>query len=218
MHNYSRTFRTAIARMSDRVQLKARSTVPLGEAKEGTLGVSRDGTLTVADVEHAGETITCISAYSVWENVISSAAKPWIISDASAHRMISDLSALIANQKHRMIVAGDFNLMRGQGEHGDPYWARRYATVFDRMEAIGLRCVGPSAPNGRQAEPRPDELPHGSKNVPTYHSTQQTPATATRQLDYVFASESIADRVQVCALNGVEEWGPSDHCRLVIDV
>jgi len=54
--------------------------------------------------------------------------------------------------------------------------------------------------------------------VPTYHHNRQTPANASRQLDFVFASESIADRVNVKALNSVEEWGPSDHCRIMIEL
>ena len=36
--------------------------------------------------------------------------------------------------------------------------------------------------------------------------------------DFVFASEGMADSIQVRALNGVEEWGPSDHCRIEIVV
>ncbi len=64
----------------------------------------------------------------------------------------------------------------------------------------------------------PDELPKNSKNVPTYRTKQQTPATAARQLDFVFASESIAERVRVRAMNDVADWGPSDHCRVVIEV
>ena len=74
----------------------------------------------------------------------------------------------------------------------------------------------PQAPYGRQADPWPAELPPTSRNVPTYHSNCQTPATATRQLDFVFASKSMADAVRVRALNEVEHWGPSDHCRLEI--
>ena len=130
----------------------------------------------------------------------------------------SDISPLIANRRHKILVAGDFNILRGYGEHGSPYWGGRYETVFTRMEALGLSFVGPEAPNGRQADPWPDELPRASKNVPTYRSTRQTPATATRQLDFVFASESIADRVRARAMNGIDEWGPSDHCRVVIDI
>jgi hypothetical protein len=54
--------------------------------------------------------------------------------------------------------------------------------------------------------------------VPTYHTRSQgPPAGATRQLDHVFASTSIAHLVAVRALNEVDDWGPSDHCRIVIE-
>ena len=90
--------------------------------------------------------------------------------------------------------------------------------MFSRAEALGLQFVGPEYPNGRRADPWPDELPRESRCVPTYHHSRQTPATATRQLDFVFASRSLADSVSVQALNQVDEWGPSDHCRVVIEV
>jgi len=38
-----------------------------------------------------------------------------------------------------------------------------------------------------------------------------------RQLDFVFASKALAEDVSVKALNYPEEWGPSDHCRVVIE-
>lgn len=81
---------------------------------------------------------------------------------------------------------------------------------------LGLPFVGPQAPNGRRAEPWPDELPIGN-NEPTYRS-EKDPATATRQLDFVFASKGMADSVRVRALNEPEQWDPSDHCRLEIKV
>jgi hypothetical protein len=38
-------------------------------------------------------------------------------------------------------------------------------------------------------------------------------------MDFVFASESIAPLLTVHALNtDNEEWGPSDHCRIAIEV
>jgi hypothetical protein len=55
-------------------------------------------------------------------------------------------------------------------------------------------------------------------NVPTFHTNQQSIAGATRQLDFVFASMDIADQVRVRALNEVNEWGNSDHCRVEIEV
>ncbi len=117
-----------------------------------------------------------------------------------------------------MVVAGDWNLLRGYAEDGDPYWAARAQSVFDRAAAMGLRYVGPQAPHGRQADPWPTELPRSSRNVPTFHDDQQTPAQAARQLDHVFASAAIAGHVHVTALNTPEEWGQSDHCRLSITV
>ena len=76
------------------------------------------------------------------------------------------------------MVAGDWNILRGYGEYGSAFWKARYATVFDRAEVLGLRIVGPSYPNGRQAEPWPDELPQDSLCVPT----SPQPATAHDRL------------------------------------
>jgi exonuclease III len=122
-------------------------------------------------------------------------------------------------RSHRIVAAGDLNILHRYGEHGISYWAARYATVFDRAEAMGLRFVGPQAPYGRQAYPRPAELPGSSRDVPTYHTRQQGPMGATRQLDFVFASHALADRLSVRALNAdPDEWGPSDHCRVAIEL
>ena len=57
-------------------------------------------------------------------------------------------------------------------------------------------------------------LPEASDNVPTFRSNKQTPETAARQLDYVFASTRLTDRIKVMAINEPEEWGPSDHCKV----
>ena len=86
------------------------------------------------------------------------------------------------------------------------------------MAAVGLRFFGPQAPAGRLADPWPAELPGWSRNVPTYYTRQQTPASATRQLDFVFASTAIEKSFSVRAINDVAIWGPSDHCRVEIEV
>ena len=126
--------------------------------------------------------------------------------DGSTHRIVSDLSRLIRNKtRHRIVAAGDLNTLYGYGEHGDDYAKARFATIFARMESLGLPFVGPQHPCGRQAEPWPDELPRCSLNVPTYYPRGENPATATRQLDFVFASRSIAKSVRARALNGVDE-------------
>ena len=96
--------------------------------------------------------------------------------------------------------------------------AAREQTVFDRMDALGLELLGPWHPQGRQADPQPPDLSPDSRNLPTFRSSRQTPATAQNQLDYVFASRGFHETVTVSALNEVENWGSSDHCRLQIDV
>jgi len=218
------TWRAAVAGMaaSNKIDFMPLKTQPLGGEDPEALMVSRPGSFSAAGIRirKTGEEIYVVSLYASWMNPIRQTGSSWIFADASAHRLVSDLSGLIGNQKkHKIIAAGDLNILYGYGEGGSSYWKGRYDTVFDRMAALGLKFVGPQAPEGgRQADPWPDELPEGSLNVPTFHTNRQTPATATRQLDFVFASESIADRVMVKALNSVEEWGPSDHCRVIIEL
>jgi endonuclease/exonuclease/phosphatase family metal-dependent hydrolase len=215
-----RPWRVAVVKLSDRVGVQWHEAKPVEAALPGDLAVSRLGTLASAVVTPStGDPFVVVSMYAAWEKPHASTASSWIYADGSVHRLISDLSALIGRQEgHRILVAGDLNILRGYGENGSPYWASRYATVFSRMTALGFSFLGPQAPAGRRAEPWPDELPRDSTNVPTYHTSHQTPATATRQLDFVFASSGFAQRVRVAALNDPEQWGPSDHCRVEIRV
>ena len=216
----NRAWRSAVVRLSERVRVEWLDPKSIEEAMSGELAVSRPGTLDAAIVTpESGNPFTVISLYGAWEKPLTGLQSSWIYADASVHRLISDLSVLIGHQtRHRILAAGDLNILHGHGEHGSRYWADRYATVFRRMETLGLTFAGPQAPDGRSADPWPDELPKESKNVPTYHTNRQTPATSTRQLDFVFASTGLASQVRVKALNEPEDWGPSDHCRIEIDV
>jgi len=66
--------------------------------------------------------------------------------------LISDLSSFISRQnKHKIIAAGDLNILYGYGEYGSLYWKRRYDTVFDSISALGLRFFGPQDPRWRGA-------------------------------------------------------------------
>jgi hypothetical protein len=209
-------WRTAVIRLTDRVELRPRATLTLQTAKlADDWVISRAGSIAAAEIAiDGGAAFTAVSVYAAWEKT----AAGTLYADGSAHRILSDLSALMPRPNHRLVIAGDWNVLHGYGEHGDPHWRARYDTVFERAEALGLTFVGPQAPNGRQANPWPNELPTDSLCVPTFHHSRQKPATATRQVDFVFASASLADRIEVRALNTPEEWGPSDHCRVAIDI
>ena len=64
--------------------------------------------------------MTVASTYALWQRARTSSA---IYADASAHRLLSDLSALISTRKnHRIVAAGDLNILRGYGEYGNLYW------------------------------------------------------------------------------------------------
>lgn len=216
----NRPWRTVVVKLSNRVEAQWLEPKPLPDAEPGDLAVSRPGTLAATIVTAgAGDPSVVASMYAAWEKPHATTGSGWIYADGSVHRLISDLSAPVGQQTgHRILVAGDLNILHGYGEHGSPYWASRYATVFARMTSLGLSFVGPQAPAGRRADPWPDELPAESANVPTYHTSHQSPATATRQLDFVFASAALAERARVCARNEPDQWGPSDHCRVEIEV
>ena len=214
-----RLWRTAVVKLSDRVTVEWLEGKSLLDATATEWAVSRPHTLSVARITAPGlEPIVVASMYALWTGLRAKVFERsgGITADAAAHRLISDLSVFMDRQRgHRILAAGDLNVLYGYGDYGDAYWAGRYETVFARMEACGLRFVGPQAPHGHQADPWPEELPFDSKNVPTY---RQHGSSATRQLDFVFASADLADSVSVRALNHPDEWGPSDHCRVEITV
>lgn len=212
------TWRTAIAvRKTSELTVHEIPLTNLHEPVADGIAVSRSGSLTAVTLEGANlPALTVASVYARWES-----GNGVIYADANAHRILSDLSVLFtkATASADILVAGDWNLLYGYNEGGWPdYWKKRYDTVFDRAELLGLQYAGPRSPNGRQADPWPAELPRDSKCVPTFRSNRQTAATATRQLDHVFATRSLIDRLSVCALNKVDKWGPSDHCRIVMEV
>ena len=212
--------RAAVARLSDRVDVEWIQPKSTEEAGPGEFAVGRPGTVSAAHVSAPGvEPFVAVSMYAIWETPHSSTGSSWNVADASAHRIISDLSMFIGRHNdHRIVAAGDLNILLGYGLGNSKYWAGRHATVFDRMEALRLAFVGPQAPDGRQADPWPYDLPADRGNVPTYRMTGKSPATAAHQLDFVFASGDMADSVRVRALNDPDHWGPSDHCRLLIEV
>jgi hypothetical protein len=217
----SRLWRAAVVGLKSRARIHRLTPRSIGDASPGDLAVTRLGTLAAAHIEDpdTGEKWTLISMYAPWEKPRVSTGSDWIYADASAHRLISDISVFVGQERgHRILASGDLNILYGYGENGNLYWAARYRTIFDRFAALGMNFVGPQFPNGRQANPWPDELPRDSLNVPTFHTNRQTSATATRQLDFVIASRDIANRVQTRALNLPEDWGGSDHCRIRIDM
>ena len=222
-HHYDRG--ATIAKLSDRVELEELKSIPRGRRPErDEFTISAPGTLAAAHVIPAiGAPFVVVSLYARWEMPHPRTPTGWSVgyADAMAHRPISDLSAFIGHKdpaRHRIVIAGDFNLIHGATEQNPLALPARDRSVFARLEALGFEFFGPQYPNGRLAEPSPSGLTPDTRNVPTYHSTRQTPRTASNQLDYVFASRGFHSKVRTRALNDPKEWGPSDHCRIAIRV
>ena len=212
-----------IVKLSDRITVTPyRQVPPISELGEDAIGVSGVGTIAAAKViprDSEDEAFIAISMDARWLEVHPSTRSSWIYSDASAHRILSDLSVFVGHRdpgRHRILAAGDLNMI-----FGATGWQlslpERESTVWDRVRALGLEFLGPQAPHGRSSESPPADVPPDTQNVPTFHS-RGGPKDAANQLDYVFASRGFHDRVSVRAMNEVDEWGPSDHCRLMIQV
>ena len=215
-----------VIKLSDRIKVDPyRQVEPISDLGEDAIGVSGIGTIAAAKVTPRNseeQAFVAVSMYARWLKPHPSTKSSWKVgcSDASAHRIISDLSTFIGHSnpaKHRILAAGDLNMFYG-ATGSRLSLPERDRTVWDRMQALGLEFLGPQAPHGRIASSTPDDLPSDTKNVPTYYKRGSGPENATNQLDYAFASRGFHKRVSVRAMNDVDEWGPSDHCRLMIEI
>ncbi len=215
-----------VVKLSDHVEVQPyRQVPPISDLAEGSIGVSGIGTIAAAKVtprDSDQRPFVAVSMYARWLRPHPSTASKWKVgcADSSAHRIISDLSAFIGDTNpasHRILAAGDLNMIYGAiGRRLS--LPERERTVWTRMEALGLEFLGPQLPHGRPAVSLHADLQPDTKNVPTYYSTRESPATAKTQLDYAFASRGFHEGISVRAMNEPEEWGASDHCRLLIEV
>ena len=218
--------RALVVKLSDRITVEwYRQVPPDAVLEEDAIGVSCTGTIAAARViphESEEDAFVTVSMYARWLKPHPSAKSSWKVgySDASAHRIISDLSAFIGHNdpaKHKILAAGDLNMFYGS-IRSRLSMPKRECTVWGRMRALGLTFLGPQAPDGRRAGSAPTDVPSDTENVPTIYYAGGGPETAVNQLDYAFASRGFHEEVSVRAMNGVEEWGSSDHCRLMIKV
>ena len=215
-----------VVKLSDRVDVEwFKQVSPICEPAADEFPVSGIGTVAAARITPRDALpFIVVSMYARWIKPHPSTKSKWRVgyADRSAHRIISDLSAFIGNvdpSTHRILTAGDLNTIYDATDEYDKTWStRRDQTIWDRMNALGLEFLGPRYPNGRQADPTPDFMKPDTTNVVTYYTVGNSAATANRQIDYAFASRGFHQGVKARALNGVEEWGASDHCRLLVEV
>ncbi len=211
-HSDWMVYPSVVARLSDRVSTSFITTQLIGDPYSHDFYTSEWGTLGAAVVnsDDGSEPLTVVSMAAGGDNFTHESGSPSRREAiGSVHRLISDLSRLVG-RRSRVIAAGDWSINRGWSSHPTAVWNEREAlhfqTAFDRMRALGFRHLMPEGRRGYRDD------------VVSFKPIGMSPAEAWGQLDYVFATENIADRVSVRALNEPDKWGPSDHCRLVIDI
>ncbi len=156
-----------VVRLSDRIDIEWFKQVgPIGWQEQDEVAVSGIGTAVFARVipqDGSIEPFIAVSMYGRWEAPHPYKSRPsWIYSDASAHRVISDLSAFISStdpSTHRILAAGDLNMIFGATDDNRLEIPARARTVTDRMDALGMEFLGPQYPAGRRACPAPQGLP-----------------------------------------------------------
>ena len=218
-----------VVRLSDKVKVEWFKPVNAAQVniEESEIAVSDSNTIAAARVIPltSGEPFMVFSIYARWLTPVVKTAWRVGYADASAHRVISDLSSFIGYinpASHRILAAGDLNTIYQETRLS---LQPRDTTAFDRMNALGLECVGPRWRNAdRQADPIPQGLPRDTHNVPTYLAPHQMKLMRNEgiltgnQLDYVFASKGFDKSISVYAMNDPSHWGASDHCRILIEV
>ncbi len=214
-----------VVQLSERIKVDWFDPVsPLDRLTSGKFVASDLSTIALARVEAPGVLpFVAVSMYARWMKPHPITDSKWSVGypDGSAHRVISDISSFIGSTDpahHRILAAGDLNMIYGATADNRLALPARDRTVTDRMNALGLEFLGPQYPNGRKARPTPRGLPANTANVPTYYTSRQNPETAQNQLDYVFASRGFHLLIKAKAINLVEQWGSSDHCRLLIEI
>ena len=177
-HPYDRW--PAVVKLSDNVEVKWFEPVPLNvDEAEGRIAVSDLPTLAAAKVTSLpdGEPFIVMSMYARWYWPHPLAREAPVIkkpgtgvicefADASAHRIISDLSGFIAHTNpanHRIIAAGDLNAIYGATEEHPCEMPERMRTIFNRMRAIGLEFLWTAS-----AQRREEGRPHASRAATKY--------------------------------------------------
>jgi endonuclease/exonuclease/phosphatase family metal-dependent hydrolase len=149
------------------------------------------------------EDVTLISVYGLMDEK----------SDASVHRSLSDLSGLLEDERYNelLVLGGDLNTWTGWG--AESAHLARDKGVLDRIAAYGLIDA--------LAEMREGVLDGcicslGDECRHTRTRVDKRRPEVPYQMDYLFVSKKMRDRLSSCTVKSHEEWpSPSDHLPIV---
>jgi exonuclease III len=215
---------TFVVALNPALRLEAPKRTPLSELhsrslRDNELPDSHPGASAVAHVEDARgrRLFTAVSLYGQWETMPDGRA---IYSCARLHRIVSDLTFLLANQHRRpMFLAGDFNLTTQIAFHGQkPRDTAAARTAFERLDGWGLvDCLTSTRGTRSRLEGCSCDAPDACSHIQTFRLNNR-PHSRPTQLDYVFASPALTKGMK-CRVDASDDgaWALSDHCPIVVD-
>jgi hypothetical protein len=173
---------------------------------------SRPGTWMAATVAMGNQSLTCVSLYGLIEE----------LTDASMHRSLSEISPIFSDPEYKELVllGGDFNISTALT---DPSAREQSRIVLDRIKAYKLvDCL--EQWRNREGLPRmagctcEDEDCHTLTRLEPNRPGADLPweKRTSPQVDYLFASEALASRLDEIVEIPPEEWEPySDHSPII---
>jgi hypothetical protein len=133
-------------------------------------------------------------------------------SDASVHRSLSDLTPLFEDTRYnkRLVLGGDLNTWTGW-----PAGSVRLArdeSVFRRIEAFGLvDCLVAALAQRRYRALKGCPCSYGEACRHTRTRLDRNHPEIPYQMDYLYASPRLAERLLTCEAVDLGDGSPSDH-------
>ena len=207
IHNGGNAHGTAIAVMNPDLVFTALTPVPLGFSSKDTVQSSHPAQFSVVKLPLGNKGTYLASLYGNFQDGFA---------DASMHRAISDLTNIFTSGAD-VLVAGDINNFRGYTIDGKESSLRRSQAVFERLQMLGLDCIGPFSASGPlQGCPCGDT--EKCDHVRTYRHMNKD-SSRPFQLDFAFANAGLRERLVSCkALTDQEPelWNLSDHAPIEV--
>jgi endonuclease/exonuclease/phosphatase family metal-dependent hydrolase len=166
---------------------------------------ARPGSWTAATVALPGLSLTVVALYGLLDEK----------SDASVHRSLSELTPLFEDKRYskHLLLGGDLNTWTGWKE-GSRHLARD-RNVLDRIRALGFEdCLERGSDREGPLSGCPCSLGEECRHFWTRRDPRN-PDTPY-QMDYLFASRALAERLERCEALPPPEWHTrSDHSPIV---
>ena len=198
---------TAVAILNPAFEFFPVPLVGVGLKSQNSVASTHLGQFNIVGLQSGKKNTYLVSLYGIIENDYA---------DSSLHRAISDLTPLI-EQGGEVLNGADLNAFRGYSLSGTPIAVARHKCLFDRLEVLGLTCVGPFSTTG-PLEKCPCNSPATCDHVHTHrHMNKET--SRAFQNDYVFATAGLRSRLISCRAltdESPELWEFSDHAPIEV--